>query len=73
VRHAVGRVITALCNACTGLFAVPYRMRYVEGVVPPLGVHIFMGETSPQKVRNAARNIEAGRTHPIQVVCRKPA
>jgi hypothetical protein len=43
-----------------------------KGVLPPLGIHLLMGETAPQKTRNAARNIEEGRTHPIQVVCRKP-
>jgi hypothetical protein len=45
----------------------------VKGGVPPLGAQIFMGETAPQKTRNAARNIEEGRTHPVRVVCRKPA
>jgi SAM-dependent methyltransferase len=44
-----------------------------KGVIPPLGIHILMGESAPQKVRNAASNIEQGRTHPIQVICRKPA
>lgn len=44
-----------------------------QGALPPLGVHLLMGETAPQKRRNAARNIEEGRTHPVQVVCRKPA
>lgn len=43
-----------------------------KGELPPLGVHLLMGETALQKTRNAARNIEEGRTHPIQVVCRKP-
>jgi SAM-dependent methyltransferase len=43
-----------------------------KGAVPPLGMHILMGESAPQKVRNAASNIEEGRTHPIQVICRKP-
>jgi SAM-dependent methyltransferase len=43
-----------------------------KGALPPLGVHILMGETALQKTRNAARNIEEGRTHPIQLVCRKP-
>ena len=42
------------------------------GALPPLGIHILMGETAAQKVRNAARNIEERRTHPIQIVCRKP-
>jgi SAM-dependent methyltransferase len=29
----------------------------VKGAVPPLGAHILMGETAPQKIQNAARNI----------------
>jgi hypothetical protein len=44
-----------------------------QGALPPLGIHILMGETAPQKTRNAARNIEEGRTYPIQAICRKPA
>ncbi len=43
-----------------------------RGALPPLGIHILLGETALQKIRNAARNIEEGRTHPIQVICRKP-
>lgn len=43
-----------------------------KGVLPPLGIHLLMGNTAPQKTRNSARNIEEGRTCPIQVVCRKP-
>lgn len=43
-----------------------------RGALPALGIHLLMGETALQKMRNAARNIEEGRTHPIQVVCRKP-
>lgn len=44
-----------------------------RGELPPLGTHILLGETAPAKTRNAARNIEEGRTHPVQVICRKPA
>lgn len=40
--------------------------------LPPLGPHILLGEAALQKTRNAARNIEEGRTHPILVTCRKP-
>jgi SAM-dependent methyltransferase len=47
--------------------------RAEKGLLPPLGTHILMGATALQKTRNAARNIEEGRTHPIQVLCRKPA
>ena len=43
-----------------------------QGALPPFGVHLLMGETALQKTRNAAKNIEEGRTHPIQLICRKP-
>jgi SAM-dependent methyltransferase len=46
--------------------------RAERGELPPLGIHILMGETALQKTRNAARNIQEGRTHPIQLTCRKP-
>ncbi len=42
------------------------------GTMPPLGTHLLMGDAAPQKARNAARNIAEGRTHPIEVICRKP-
>ena len=43
-----------------------------KGALPLLGIHLLMGETALQKTRNAAKNIEEGRTHPIQLICRKP-
>lgn len=43
-----------------------------RGELPPFGTHILLGENAPEKTRNAARNIEEGRTHPIQVICQKP-
>ena len=43
-----------------------------KGETPVFGIHILLGELAPQIVRNAARNIEEGRTHPIQIVCTKP-
>ena len=46
--------------------------RTERGELPPLGTHLLLGETALEKTRNAARNIEEGRTHPIQVICRKP-
>lgn len=46
--------------------------RAERGALPPLGLHLFMGESMVEKMRNAARNIEEGRTHPIQLICRKP-
>lgn len=42
------------------------------GALPAFGVHILLGEQAAIKGDNAARNIIEGRTHPIQVICRKP-
>jgi hypothetical protein len=56
-------------------YAAGYRAaieRAETGAVPPLGIHLLMGGTALQKTRNAARNVDEGRTHPIQLVCRKP-
>lgn len=44
-----------------------------SGQLPPFGLHILLGPAAPAKTRNAALNIEENRTHPIQVLCRKPA
>lgn len=43
-----------------------------SGKAPAFGLHILLGPTAPAKTVNAARNIAEGRTHPIQVLCRKP-
>lgn len=42
-----------------------------QGAVPTLGLHLLMGASTSEKTRNAARNIEEGRTRPIEVLCRK--
>lgn len=44
-----------------------------KGELPPLGVHILLGAAAPAKTRNAARNIEEGRTRPVQIICYRPA
>ena len=44
-----------------------------RGEAPPLGLHVLIGPTASEKMRNSARNIQEGRTHPVQVVCRKPS
>lgn len=46
--------------------------RAEAGALPPFGVHLLMGDTAVEKMRNAARNIEEARTFPIQLICRKP-
>jgi ubiquinone/menaquinone biosynthesis C-methylase UbiE len=44
-----------------------------QGALPPFGIHLLLGENAPQKLQNAARNIEEGRTRPVQILCRKPS
>jgi SAM-dependent methyltransferase len=43
-----------------------------QGAQPAFGIQILMGQTAPAKAKNAARNIEEGRTHPVQVICHRP-
>lgn len=40
---------------------------------PPLGIHILMGETAPQKVRNMIDNIARGLIAPVELVTEKPS
>jgi SAM-dependent methyltransferase len=44
-----------------------------RGELPALGLHVLIGPTAPEKMRNSARNIDERRTHPVQVMCRKPS
>ncbi len=44
-----------------------------QGALPPLGLHVLLGEDTLLRARNSMRNIEERRTHPAQVICRKPA
>lgn len=43
-----------------------------SGNMPTFGTHILLGKLAPRIVRNAARNIDEGRTHPVQIICYKP-
>lgn len=43
------------------------------GRAPVFGLHILLGKEALQIVRNTARNIEERRTHPVQILCHKPA
>jgi hypothetical protein len=45
----------------------------IESDGPPiLGLHVIIGDDFAERAKNSTRSIEAGRTHPIEVVCRKP-
>lgn len=47
------------------------RARIAESGPPPLGIHLLMGETAPQKIANMIANIEAGRIAPVETILRK--
>jgi SAM-dependent methyltransferase len=45
----------------------------IEREGPPiLGIHLLMGETAGQKLRNYVANVEAGRITPCEMIFRKP-
>lgn len=48
------------------------RERIAREGPPPLGTYIVMGEGAREKGRNSARNVEEGRTKPVEILCRKP-
>jgi SAM-dependent methyltransferase len=37
---------------------------------PPLGLHILMGPTAPQKIANMVSNLELGLIAPTEIICR---
>jgi len=41
------------------------------GGPPPLGLHLLMGKSTPEKVQNMIDNISKGRIAPVEVVARK--
>ncbi|MBV9861496.1 MAG: class I SAM-dependent methyltransferase [Alphaproteobacteria bacterium] len=46
------------------------RARAAAAGPPPLGLHLLMGETSPQKVANMVDNLQRGLIAPTEIVCR---
>lgn len=46
------------------------RAKFAAGA-PPLGTHVLMGETAPEKVRNMIDNIAAGRIAPVELIARR--
>jgi hypothetical protein len=41
------------------------------GSPPPLGLHILMGKSTPEKVQNMIGNISNGHIAPVQLIARK--
>jgi ubiquinone/menaquinone biosynthesis C-methylase UbiE len=46
------------------------RVQAAESGPPPLGLHILMGATAPQKIANIVGNLEKGLIAPTEIVCR---
>ncbi|HUB13824.1 MAG TPA: methyltransferase domain-containing protein [Acetobacteraceae bacterium] len=49
------------------------RQRMEAGQIPPLGIHLIIGERARQYRINSARSLEDGRTATIEALVRKPA
>lgn len=47
------------------------RARLAEGAPPPLGLHIVMGKSAPQKVANMYAGVESGVIAPVQMLARR--
>ena len=43
------------------------------GSAPPLGLHILMGDTAPEKVRNMIENVSQNRIAPVELIAEKTA
>jgi SAM-dependent methyltransferase len=51
-------------------FVERMRQRAAAGL-PPLGIHLVMGEGFQEKIGNLRANVEAGRCGPWEIVCRR--
>jgi hypothetical protein len=59
-----------------------FALRFFEGVFaamekaggpPPLGIHLLMGPTAGQKLKNFVANLTARRVAPVEMIYQKPA
>ncbi len=53
-------------------FARVTAMMAERGGPPPLGIHLLMGDTAPQKIANAFNCLESGRIGPTEMIFRVP-
>ena len=69
-----GFAITAERNRrdfALSFFAALRAKTAAAGGPPPLGLHLLMGKTTPEKVQNMIENISAGRIAPVELIARK--
>ena len=45
------------------------RARMAQSGAPPLGLHLLMGATTPQKIANMVSALEAGLISPTEIIC----
>ncbi|WP_170331162.1 methyltransferase domain-containing protein [Ruegeria arenilitoris] len=45
--------------------------RLAENGPPPLGIHLMMGETAPEKFQNYVKNLKTGRIRPTEMIFKK--
>ncbi|WP_282168510.1 methyltransferase domain-containing protein [Ruegeria atlantica] len=45
--------------------------RIAESGPPPMGIHLMMGETAPEKFQNYVTNLKAGRIRPTEMIFKK--
>lgn len=72
--RSVGFEVVSVIDKSAAAIASHQRMRerIARDGPPKIGVHVVMGASAREKGRNSARNIEEGRTRPVEILCRKP-
>lgn len=57
-------------------FTLAYFAKVLDAIakngLPPLGIHLLMGETAGRKIENYVANVEAHRIAPVEMIFRKP-
>ena len=72
--EGAGFVITAERNRrdfALAFFADLRAKTAAAGGPPPLGLHILMGMSTPEKVQNSIDNVSKGRIAPVELIARK--
>jgi ubiquinone/menaquinone biosynthesis C-methylase UbiE len=72
--EAAGFMVTAERNRRDFALAFFHQMRAkisAAGGPPPLGLHILMGASAAEKVKNMINNIAAGRIAPVELIAQK--
>lgn len=55
-----------------GFFERVFERMEQAGGPPPLGIHLLMRDTAPQKIRNYVTHLRAGDIAPVEMILRRP-